>query len=138
MSHPRHARRVLLVAATCAALLSVDGLTAWAVDPNADADEAALAIQEVAPAADVVTPVQAGSGALVAETDGGLAALTGIGVPITVLAILVAGNLAVDAVFAARYYENGNCFAYLFPRVPVFGLASFWPKQISRGSRNCA
>lgn len=69
---------------------------------------------------------------------GAILALTGVGVAVTVLLALVAAKLAVDAVFAGRYYENGNCFAYLFPRVPVFGLASFWPKEIRRGSRNCA
>lgn len=59
-------------------------------------------------------------------------------VAVGVLAALIVAKLQVDRVFAARYYENGNCFAYLFPRAPIFGLASFWPKQISRGSRNCA
>ena len=70
---------------------------------------------------------------------GAAAAVGGmLAVAVGVAGALFAAKLAVDALFAGRFYENGNCFGYLFPRAPIFGLSSFWPKEIRRGTRNCA
>ena len=51
--------------------------------------------------------------------------------PVTPLAAL----LAAHAIFAGRYYENGNCYGFRYsPITGTFGI----PVQVTHGTHNCA